>query len=161
MYKLDAVYATGCLTPLLNLISNYWVILHTDVQTAGMDLVLQLLTMADTRDPNVTLWIAQLSSLVESSDKKLVDQALAAYANLTVRFARTGSDTGPLADPCILEHLLRRLRIAGDVPADATGGLVVRLWNYYFLFWAYSFAFSRPIFRRHFVSLLFVGRGGR
>ncbi|CAH8569282.1 unnamed protein product [Dicrocoelium dendriticum] len=111
------LYANGGLTAVLHFIQSNASLLHTDVLRAGMDLIRRLFSKANPNDGTLATWMQSLRALMDCREPGVADQTLRAFANLVSRFAQTGADPSPIADPHIIDCLLRRLRVAGGVEA--------------------------------------------
>ncbi|XP_069975691.1 E3 ubiquitin-protein ligase HECTD1 isoform X14 [Penaeus vannamei] len=114
-----AVFEAGGLNCVLSFIRDNGHLVHKDTLHSAMHLVSRLCGKMEPADPGLAPCVESLSTLLRHEDQHVADGALRCFASLADRFTRRAQDPAPLAQHCLVTHLLARL--AGAAPQPAPG----------------------------------------
>ncbi|KAG7160057.1 E3 ubiquitin-protein ligase HECTD1-like [Homarus americanus] len=114
-----AVFEAGGLNCVLSFIRDNGHLVHKDTLHSAMHLVSRLCGKMEPADPGLAPCVESLSTLLRHEDQHVADGALRCFASLADRFTRRAQDPAPLAQHCLVTHLLARL--AGAAPQQAPG----------------------------------------
>ncbi|XP_064113960.1 E3 ubiquitin-protein ligase HECTD1-like isoform X12 [Macrobrachium nipponense] len=114
-----AVFEAGGLNCVLTFIRDNGNLVHKDTLHSAMHLVSRLCGKMEPADPGLAPCVESLSTLLRHEDQHVADGALRCFASLADRFTRRAQDPAPLAQHCLVTHLLARL--AGAAPQPTPG----------------------------------------
>ncbi|XP_045131786.1 E3 ubiquitin-protein ligase HECTD1-like isoform X6 [Portunus trituberculatus] len=114
-----AVFEAGGLNCVLSFIRDNGHLVHKDTLHSAMHLVSRLCGKMEPADSGLAPCVESLSTLLRHEDQHVADGALRCFASLADRFTRRAQDPAPLAQHCLVTHLLARL--AGAAPQPAPG----------------------------------------
>ncbi|XP_063603780.1 E3 ubiquitin-protein ligase HECTD1-like isoform X10 [Penaeus indicus] len=104
-----AVFEAGGLNCVLSFIRDNGHLVHKDTLHSAMHLVSRLCGKMEPADPGLAPCVESLSTLLRHEDQHVADGALRCFASLADRFTRRAQDPAPLAQHCLVTHLLARL----------------------------------------------------
>ncbi|XP_069935909.1 E3 ubiquitin-protein ligase HECTD1 isoform X7 [Cherax quadricarinatus] len=114
-----AVFEASGLNCVLSFIRDNGHLVHKDTLHSAMHLVSRLCGKMEPADSGLAPCVESLSTLLRHEDQHVADGALRCFASLADRFTRRAQDPAPLAQHCLVTHLLARL--AGAAPQPAPG----------------------------------------